>query len=109
MTDYVNPAIGDTLLIAFIGFLTVFVVLIVLMFIIALISKAAGGSTPSGAPAPAAPAAPAPASVPAADVYTGVRLNGVDDKTAATLMAIVADETGISLDELRFISIKEVK
>ena len=33
----------------------------------------------------------------------------LDPKTAAMLMAIVADKTGKPLNELRFISIKEVK
>ncbi|MCR4770777.1 MAG: hypothetical protein K5855_00560 [Oscillospiraceae bacterium] len=33
----------------------------------------------------------------------------VDDRTAVMLMAIVADETQIPVNELRFISIKEVK
>ena len=34
-------------------------------------------------------------------------LSGVDEKTAAMLMAIVADEMGVPPDELRFLSIKE--
>ena len=38
-----------------------------------------------------------------------VKLNGVAPKTAAMAMAIVADEMGVPLNELRFISIKEVK
>ncbi len=37
-----------------------------------------------------------------------LRLNSVDPKTAAMLMAIVADQTGKPLNELRFISIEEV-
>ena len=36
-----------------------------------------------------------------------VSLHGVPDKTAAMIMAIVADETGVPLGELRFKSIKE--
>lgn len=36
------------------------------------------------------------------------RLHKVDDKTAAMIMAVVADETKIPLNELRFISIKEL-
>ena len=38
-----------------------------------------------------------------------IKLHDVDPKTAAMLMAIVADKTGKPLNELRFISIKEVK
>ena len=37
-----------------------------------------------------------------------VKLHDVPPKTAAMLMAIVADKTGKPLNELRFISIKEV-
>ena len=39
----------------------------------------------------------------------GVKLHSVEPKTAAMLMAIVAEKTGKPLNELRFISIKEVK
>ena len=38
-----------------------------------------------------------------------VKLHDVEPKTAAMLMAIVADKMGKPLNELRFISIKEVK
>ena len=38
-----------------------------------------------------------------------VKTFDVPDKTAAMLMAIVADKAGKPLNELRFISIKEVK
>ena len=53
----------------------------------------------------------APASAPAAAPGTAgqVKIHDVPPKTAAMLMAIVADKTGKPLNELRFISIKEVK
>ncbi len=38
-----------------------------------------------------------------------LKLHNVPPKTAAMLMAIVADKTGKPLNELRFISIKEVQ
>ena len=38
-----------------------------------------------------------------------IKLHNVEPKTAAMLMAIVADKTGKPLNELRFISIKEVQ
>jgi hypothetical protein len=57
------------------------------------------------APAAAAPSAPA---APPTVRYGGeVRLCGVPDRVAAQLMAIVAEESGIPLEELRFISISE--
>jgi hypothetical protein len=39
----------------------------------------------------------------------GIKLHNVEPKTAAMLMAIVADKLGKPLNELRFISIKEIK
>lgn len=104
-----NPSIMDILLISLIGFVTVFIVLIVLMGIIVLISKVFGEKK-KAEPAPAPAAAPeASADAPVVDSYTGVKLYGVDDKTAALLMAIVADKLEKPLDNLRFISIREVK
>ena len=61
------------------------------------------------APAPVA-AAPAAAESPAAPGTAGqLKLHDVNPKTAAIIMAIVADKMGKPLNELRFISIKEVK
>ncbi len=103
----VNPSMSDTLLVSLIGFITVFAVLIVLMFIIQAISKLASEKkTEVSAPAAAAPAA---AQEPETDTYTGVKLIGVEDKDAALIMAIVANDLDKPLENLRFISIKEVK
>ena len=50
------------------------------------------------------------AKAPAAPGTAGkLKLYDVEPKTAAMLMAIVADKMGKPLNELRFISIKEVK
>ena len=60
------------------------------------------------APAAAAPE-PEPASVPTAPGSAGtLKLHSVEPKTAAMIMAIVAHQTGKPLNELRFLSIKEV-
>ena len=63
--------------------------------------------------APAAAPAAAPVAAPAAPLAPGsagkLKLHDVPPKTAAMLMAIVADKMGKPLNELRFISIKEVK
>ena len=109
--DRINPSIADVLLIALVGFITVFVVLVVLMGIITLISSMFGDSKKK-APKKAEPmpeSAPAPVTEETVDTYTGVKLIGVTDKEAALLMAIVADDLKKPLDNLRFISIKEVK
>ncbi len=110
--DRINPSIPEVLLIALVGFLTVFTVLVVLMGIITLISvlfsdNKKSASNPTAAPVPEAVSTPAVQD--AADTYEGVKLIGVSDKEAAMLMAIVADELDKPLDNLRFISIKEVK
>lgn len=55
---------------------------------------------PSPAVLPQIPAAPGSAGQ--------LKLHDVEPKTAAMLMAIVADKMGKPLNELRFISIKEV-
>ena len=58
----------------------------------------------------AAVPAPAVTEKPAAPGSAGqVKLHGVEPKTAAMLMAIVADKLGKPVNELRFISIKEVE
>ncbi len=62
--------------------------------------------------------APAPVEVSAAEEVSGdvapgsagkLKLHNVPPKTAAMLMAIVANTTGKPLNELRFTSIREVK
>ena len=55
----------------------------------------------SAAPVPEKPAAPGSAGQ--------IKIHNVPPKTAAMLMAIVADKMGKPLNELRFISIKEVE
>ena len=47
---------------------------------------------------------------PAAPGSAGqIKLHNVEPRTAAMIMAIVADKTGKPLNELRFLSIKEVQ
>ena len=58
-------------------------------------------------PQPASPAEPAVAA-PAPGSAGELKLHNVEPKTAAMLMAIVAEKSGKPLNELRFISIKEV-
>lgn len=72
-----------------------------------LSKKNAKTQKPAEAPAvPAAPAAPAPDAPGSAG---HLKLHDVEPKTAAMVMAIVADKLGKPLNELRFVSIKEVK
>ena len=100
--------VPQALLVAFCGLLIVFIMLAALSGIMYLLSKALNAAPKqeaAGAPAaPTAPAAPAaPAKAAAGQTYAGqVALVGVDEKTAACLMAIVSEETKIPLDELVF-------
>lgn len=111
----------DAAIVALLGYAVVFFGLILLMIVIiimgkvfiakdrkaaekAVAAKAAVSSAPTAAPAAAA-AAPAVAPGSAGQL----KLHDVEPKVAAMLMAIVADKMGKPLNELRFISIKEVK
>ena len=103
--------IGTAALIVVLGMAVVFFGLILLMFV----TKIAGAiinrkntAAPAVAPA-AASAAPAEPNAPAPGSAGKIALHDVPDKTAAMLMAIVADRTGKPLNQLRFISIREVK
>lgn len=101
----------DAGIVAVLGYVVVFFGLILLMAVVIIMSKLftmkAAKKTAEPVPeAPAAPAAPAPT---APGTAGGVKLYDVPPKTAAMLMAIVADKMGKPLNELRFISIKEVK
>lgn len=116
--DMNNITIPQTLGVVVLGMATVFAVLVLLWIIIIIESKivasmenrkkAAAAAPAVGAPeTPKAPvAAPAPL---AKGSCGGVMLHDVPDRTAAMIMAIVADELKTPLNELRFISIKEVK
>ena len=95
--------IGTAALIVVLGMAVVFFGLILLMFV----TKIAGAiinrkntAAPAAAPA-AASAAPAVPNAPAPGSAGKIALHDVPDKTAAMLMAIVADRTGKPLNQLR--------
>ena len=107
----------DAGIIALLGYAVVFFGLILLMIVVMIMGKAftakksaPKAAAPAPAAAPAAAPAPAPVEAPAAPGTAGqLKLYDTPPKTAAMLMAIVADKMGKPLNELRFISIKEVK
>ena len=108
MSDNINiiEIIKKALMIAIL--LLNFGILAVLIQGISKIVRALEGavSKKSAAPAAAAPApAAAPVAAPAAP-SAGVQLVGVDEPTAAVIMAIVSNESGIPLNRLSFKSIK---
>ena len=103
--------IGEAGVYALLGYGMVFFGLILLMIVVMIMGKVftAKKETPAAAPAAAPVAAPAPEAPVAPGVAGQLKTYDVEPKTCAMLMAIVADKMGKPLNELRFISIKEVK
>ena len=109
-----HPSIGGAGLIALLGYGVVFLGIVLLMIVVIIMGKAfmaAESKKKVAAPAPAAevPAAPEAPKATAPGTAGQLKLHDVEPKTAAMLMAIVADKLGKPMNELRFISIKEVK
>ena len=103
---------GDAGLYAILGYAVVFLGLVLLMIVVTIVGKSfAAADKRKAAKAPAVEAAPvAEAPKPTAPGVAGqLKIHNVEPKTAAMLMAIVADKMGKPINELRFISIKEVK
>ena len=119
-SNLVNIGITDAAIVAVLGYAVVFFGLILLMCVVIVMGKIfiakdkkaaekgaeavkAAAAPVAEAVVPAAPAAVAPGSAGQLKLYD------VPPKTAAMIMAIVANQMGKPLNELRFISIKEVK
>ena len=122
--DLVNISIANAGIVAVLGYAVVFFGLILLMTVLIIMGKAftakdkkaaetaaaAKANLATGAAASAPVAAPAPGtSEPAPGTAGQLKLYDTPPKTAAMIMAIVANQMGKPLNELRFISIKEVK
>ena len=114
-----NIGILDAAVVAVLGYAVVFCGLILLMGVIIIMGKAfmakdakaaakAAAAKEVLAAVPVATAA-APESPAAPGTAGQLKLHDVEPKTAAMIMAIVADTMGKPLNELRFMSIKEVK
>ena len=109
--EHIN--IGTAAVIVVLGMAVVFIGLILLMWVTQIAGKimvANANRKAAKQPAAEQPAAvSAPAAVPAPGSAGEIRLHNVPDRTAAMLMAIVADKLGKPLNELRFISIREIE
>ena len=105
--------IGDAAITAVLGYAVVFFGLFLLMLVVIAMGKIMQAKTKKAAPAPAAPVAAPVAAEPVGEPAPGsagkLKLYDTPDRDAAMIMAIVADKMGKPLNELRFISIKEVK
>ena len=114
-----DMSIGDAAVTAVFGYAVVFAGLVILMIVLYCTgayfkSKDAKAKAAAEAEAkktaPAEPVAETKAELPLAPGSAGhVKLFDVPDKEAAMIMAIVADKMQKPLNELHFISIKEVK
>ena len=111
MNDLVNISIPNAGIIALLGYLVVFLGLVMLMVVVMVMGrimvarakKAQASAVVEAAPVEAAPGAEAPGTAGELKLYD------TDPRDAAMIMAIVADTLGKPLNQLRFISIKEVK
>ena len=103
MADLVNISIATGGAVALLGYAVVFLGLILLMITVMIMSKIMMALSAKKAAAAPAPAKPAPGTAGELKLYD------TDPRDAAMIMAIVADTLGKPLNELRFISIKEVK
>ena len=106
--------IGENLLDSVLGYVVVFIGLGLLMAVVILVGKVMVAKAKKPAEVPAAQAlvkAPAPAAPKklAPGSAGDVKLYDTDPRDAAMIMAIVADKLQKPLNELRFVSIKEVK
>ena len=112
-----NIGILDAAIVALLGYGVVFFGLILLMCVIIIMGKAFMAKDAKAAAKAAAakeilatvPVAAAAESPAAPGTAGQLKLHDVEPRTAAMIMAIVADKMGKPLNELRFISIKEVK
>ena len=101
------------------GILMVFLLLIILAVLIMIISrvvrlgenlagkKGKKNAASSDEPAPLQQSAAAGTPLPGTQSQGTLELDGVDEPTAAVIMAIVSDESGIPLNRLLFKSIKK--
>ncbi|MBE6995012.1 MAG: hypothetical protein E7423_10325 [Ruminococcaceae bacterium] len=110
------PSIANGLGYSVLGLGVVFLMLVILMAIITVMGKVVASKEKPAAnpiPAPAATKAVEPTPVkpllpPAPGSAGSIDLHGVEPRKAAMIMAIVADEMGVPVNELRFKSIKEL-
>ena len=106
----IDVPVGTAALIVVLGMAVVFFGLILLMYVTKITGKIMQSREKKADVHTEAPGAvPAPSKAAAPGSAGEIKLHDVPDKTAAMLMAIVADKLGKPLNELRFISIREIK
>ncbi len=102
--------LGQAGVYALLGYGMVFFGLVLLMAVVAIVGKSFMAADRKARAQK--PVAETPAEAPAPPVAPGsagaLKLYNVEPKTAAMIMAITADKLGKPINELRFISIREV-
>lgn len=120
LLKYETITIGEALNVSVTGFIVVLLILALLAVLVLLLSKAVRaveGKTKKKNSSTAkaesklseAPAAPKGTPLPETTSAGQLDLYGVDEKTAAVIMAIVSHESGIPLNRLQFKSIKAIE
>ena len=100
-------AILEAFIYSLLGIAVVFFALILLMLIIRVMTLFTDRKKSGPAPAPAAAPAEPPKAAPGS--AGELKLYDTEPRTAAMIMAIVADDLGYPVNELRFKSIKKVE
>ena len=104
---------GDALIYSLLGMSVVFFALVLLMCIIKLMTFFGDRAERRAAAIPAPDPQGEVLSIPRGPAAPGsageLKLYDTDPRTAAMLMAIVADNLQVPLNELRFLSIREIK
>ncbi|MCX7614886.1 MAG: OadG family protein [Clostridiales bacterium] len=104
-------SMSEAFIVTVAGMVIVMVELALLAVIIVIMSKMIRKLSPDKdvnktESAPISPVSPVPIAISGSTSDGSVILQNIDDKSAAMVMAIVSDDTGIPLNELRFRSIK---
>ena len=108
MTDLVHISIGTALGTAVLGYLVVFFGLVLLMLVLILMGKLMHRDT--AVTVRNEESVPEEVHLPTAPGSAGeLKLYDTEPQDAAMIMAIIADSVGKPVNELRFISIREVK
>ncbi len=111
--EEVDLSIGQGLSYSLLGIAVVFAMLLALMVVIKIMGALLGDKPKKADAAAKVDTAPAQGGIPAGKVPApgslgDIAIHDVPEKTAAMIMAIVADEMNTPLNELRFKSIKRV-
>jgi Na+-transporting methylmalonyl-CoA/oxaloacetate decarboxylase gamma subunit len=120
MNDLVNLSLGGGAGIALLGYLVVFLGIVMLMLVVmgmsrvmiaskARAEKKAAPVKSAQIPADAIPLTGPLAAITAPGTAGELKLYDTEPRDAAMIMAILADSLGKPLNELRFLSIREIK